>query len=137
MRKCPLPVEGVDALDFLLVREDLPLEVVPIDQRVAAADILTQIRQNALKPERKLTGLAFQQLEQQRKLRHFHRLRVDVHPVHAGGQNAFFGVRRQAVFAPLRRYQGRVLAARVGLRVVAEVIAQVPIQKVQIGAEQE
>jgi len=38
-----LPVKGVDALDLLFVREHLPLEVVPANQGIAAADVLIQV----------------------------------------------------------------------------------------------
>ena len=44
-----LPVERVDALDLFIIREHLPLEVVPADQGVAAANVLTQVGQDAIK----------------------------------------------------------------------------------------
>ena len=38
-----LPVKGVDPMDLFFVGEHLPLEVVPADQRISAADVLTQV----------------------------------------------------------------------------------------------
>jgi len=63
VREGALPVEGVDALDLFIIREHLPLEVIPADQRVVAADVVSQVGQDALKAERELTGLALEQFE--------------------------------------------------------------------------
>src|SRR5690606_37841368 len=43
-----LPVEWIDAADFLLIGQKLAMEVIPADQRIAAADVMAKIGEDAL-----------------------------------------------------------------------------------------
>ena len=109
-----LPVEGVDAVDLFFVREHLTFEIVPADQRVAAADVVAQVGQDAFETKGELTGFAFEQFEQERELGDLDRLGVDVDPEDAGGEDLFFGFGGEAIFSAFGGDQGWVFAAGVG-----------------------
>ena len=92
-RKAQFPFESIDPPDLLIAHIRMIVIIVVADERVAALDVLSQVRQSPLleiaqKAADALLALALQNLEQQGELGHLHRLAVDVYPVDAALQNA-------------------------------------------------
>ena len=171
LRELRGPIERIDPVALLVVQQAQLLPIVKFrpDERVAALDVARQVGQGALLEQAELAAqgllaLAFQHLQQQRQLGHFHGLRVDVHAVDVRRQDALplgrgqpplaargLVDRQRAVGLPrplpgrsaLFRQQGAHFArcGRVtGLqqrRQVGHVLFKIPVQQVLVDLQQE
>jgi len=91
----PPASQNVDPVAFFFVEQGQFLLLVKIraDERVAALDVSTKVRQRPFleRPENALQALLrfpFQHFEKKRQFGGFHRLRVNVHAVYVVQQNA-------------------------------------------------
>ncbi|OQB27926.1 MAG: hypothetical protein BWY13_00109 [Euryarchaeota archaeon ADurb.Bin190] len=92
-RKTSFPVKGIDLPYLLIAHIRMIIIIVVADERVAALDVITQVRQGPLfevaqQAADALPALALQDFQQQGEFGHLHRLRIDVYSVDAALQNA-------------------------------------------------
>ena len=142
-RELRLPVEGIDPPALLVIGKPAlaAFVVVGPDQRIAALDVAPQVGQRTLVVQPQLVGqrlrrFALQNLQQQRELRHFDRLRVDVHAVDVIEQNPFLLGGRQSPQARAVAVEVRRAPPGVLLGVVGHVPVAVPVEQKLVRPQQ-
>jgi hypothetical protein len=136
-RKFVFPIERVDAAQFALVGKHAPRKIIRPDEAVAAFDVVVQVGQGAFLKSgqchlQSLRAFAFQHLEQQAELGHFHRLPVNIHAKDVRGEDALFLGNREPPFVALPPHRPSVL-----LRIVFGVPAQVIVEQALVHTQQE